>query len=40
MRRLPPARFVLKTDVASEYASIDHVNLLGRWPPGSATRAY
>ncbi len=30
MRRLPTARFVLKTDVASYYASIDHVKLLDR----------
>ncbi len=30
MRRLPWARFVLKTDVASYYASIDHVKLLDR----------
>jgi hypothetical protein len=30
MRRLPSARFVLKTDVASYYASIDHVKLLDR----------
>lgn len=28
MRRLPGARFVLKTDVASYYASIDHARLL------------
>jgi len=30
MRRLPEARFVLKTDVANYYASIDHVKLLDR----------
>ena len=30
LRRLPEARFVLKTDVASYYASIDHVKLLDR----------
>jgi RNA-directed DNA polymerase len=30
MERLPEARFVLKTDVASYYASIDHVKLLDR----------
>jgi hypothetical protein len=30
MRRLPTARFVLKTDVASYYASLDHVKLLDR----------
>ncbi len=29
-QRLPPARFVLKTDVASYYASIDHGKLLDR----------
>ena len=28
MRRLPSSRFVLKTDVSSYYASIDHVKLL------------
>jgi hypothetical protein len=30
MQRLPTARFVLKTDVASYYASIDHLKLLDR----------
>jgi len=30
LRSLPSARFVLKTDVASYYASIDHVKLLDR----------
>ena len=29
MRRLPSSHFVLKTDVKSYYASIDHVALLG-----------
>ena len=30
-RQLPAARFVLKTDVASYYASIDHVKLMDRF---------
>jgi len=30
VRGLPTAKFVLKTDVASYYASIDHVKLLDR----------
>jgi hypothetical protein len=30
MRRLPGARFVLKTDVASYYSSIDDAKLLDR----------